>query len=525
MFLASLVKLKESFLSTLPVLAVVIILNYIPGINFDLTINQLVIFIASAVLVIIGMWLFNVGAESSMRKMGELVGSSLTRKQNMVLLIVIFFLFGVFITVAEPDLSVLAAQVPSIPRLLLIGMVGLGVGVFVVIGALRILFQKSLKVWLLGFYGLMFALCLLIDSTYIPLSLDSGGVTTGPITVPFILAVGIGIATSRGGNKATSDSFGLVAFSSIGPILMVLILALVFRGNLTYQFEMSPLIDPNAPGYTTEFSLINIWNGFVYAMLPHGSEYGSLLSVTISLSPILLFFIIYELIFIKLPGRTLFSIIFGVVIAYLGLVIFITAVNAGFMPIGQKLGLELAKGEIWVLLLVGSFLGIAAVFAEPAVHVLTNQMEEISDGAVKRVTVLITLAIGNGIAIVLSILRIYFGIEFSLLYIVVPGYVLAFALSFAVPDIYTAMAFDSGGVVSGPMNTTFILPFAIGACYSMWGNDLVMTNAFGTVAVVALMPLIMIQMLGLSASIKIRAQQRIARNRIREEFDEQIIHF
>ena len=526
MFVASLVKLKESFLSTLPVIAVVLLLNFIPAIGFDLTINQLVAFIISSVLVILGMWLFNVGAETSMHKMGELVGSSLTKKQSMVLIVIIFFLFGLFITVAEPDLSVLAAQVPSVPRLLLIGMIGLGVGIFIVIGALRILFQKSLKVWLLGFYGLMFGMCLLIDKSYIPLSLDSGGVTTGPITVPFILAVGVGIATSRGGNKSTSDSFGLVAFASIGPILMVLILALVFRGNLSYTFEKFPLIDPDASGYLGDaFDIQKIANGFVYSMLPHGSDFGSILSVTISLSPVLLFFIIYELIFIKLPGRTVFSIVFGVIIAYLGLVLFMTAVSTGFMAVGQKLGLELAEGDLWLLLVVAAFLGIAAVFAEPAVHVLTHQMEEVSDGAVNRIFVLIMLALGNGIAIVLSILRIYYGINFELLYIVVPGYILAFALSFAVPDIYTAMAFDSGGVVSGPMNTTFILPFAIGACYSLWGNDLIMSNAFGTIALVAMMPLIMIQLIGLSASIKIRAQYRLARHRIREEFDDQIIHF
>ena len=215
MFLRSLIKLKESFLSTLPVVVVVLLLYFIPGMGIELSINQIVVFSISAALVVIGMWLFNLGAEVSMKKMGELVGSSLTKRQSMVLLIIILFLFGLFITLAEPDLSVLASQVPSIPRFLLIAMIGIGVGVFVVIGALRILFQKSLKVWLLGFYGLMFGLCLLIDKSYIPLSLDSGGVTTGPITVPFILAVGVGIATSRAGNKSNNDSFGLVAFSSI----------------------------------------------------------------------------------------------------------------------------------------------------------------------------------------------------------------------------------------------------------------------------------------------------------------------
>lgn len=524
MFSGALKKLRESVLSTIPVMAVVLILNFVPGIGFSLTINQLVIFIFCSLLVIVGMWLFNIGAESSMHKMGELVGSSLTKKQSMVLLIIIFFLFGLFITIAEPDLSVLADQVPSIPEFLLIGAIGVGVGVFIVIGALRILFKKSLKMWLLGFYGLMFGLCLLIDKSYIPLALDSGGVTTGPITVPFILAVGVGIATSRAGNKASSDSFGLVAFSSIGPILMVMILALVFRDQLTYEFVKDPLIANEAIDGDS-FNIAVLGRSLLNSLLPNDGERGALLSVLMSLSPIFVFFLIYELIFIRLSFRTMWSIALGVVCAYFGLVIFMTAVGAGFLPVGQKLGLELAKGELWILVLVGAFLGIAAVLAEPAVHVLTNQIEDVSDGGVKKITVLVVLAIGNGIAIILSLIRIYSGIDFELIYLVVPGYIIAFALSFIVPDIYTAIAFDSGGVVSGPMNTTFILPFAIGACYTLWGNDLIMSNAFGTIALVALMPLIMIQGIGLTATIKIRYQYHIARNRIREEFDDQIIHF
>lgn len=521
MFLGSAKKLLESFLATLPVTAVVILLNFVPGTGFELTINQLVIFSICVVLVVLGMWLFNVGAESSMHRMGELVGSSLTRRQSMWMLVLIFFLFGVFITIAEPDLTVLADQVPSIPKLLLIGSIAIGVGLFIVIGALRILFRKSLKIWLLGFYGLMFGLCLLIDKSYIPLSLDSGGVTTGPITVPFILAIGVGIATTRAGNKSTTDSFGLVAFSSIGPILMVMILALAFRGTLSYEFTPASLVSDTS----TVFDGNIVKESFVHALLPHNGEYGSILSVLISLSPILVFFIVYELIFIKLSWKYVLNIAFGIFVAYLGLVIFMTAVTAGFLPIGQKLGISMADEQLWIITLVAAFIGIAAVLAEPAVHVLTSQIEDISDGSVSKMTVLLALALSNGIAIVLSVLRIYVGIEFELLYLVVPGYIIAFALSFFVPDIYTAIAFDSGGVVSGPMNTSFILPFAIGLCYAKSGNNLIMTNAFGTIALVALMPLIMIQFIGLGATIKIGAQYRIARNRIREEHDDQIIHF
>lgn len=512
--------LRDSFLATLPVLVVVVVLFATRLIDF--TVPELVVFLISSFLVVIGMCLFNVGAETSMSKMGELVGSSLTKQRKMWLLVVIFFLFGLFITVAEPDLTVLANQVP-INNYVLIFSIGIGVGLFLVIGALRILFQKSLKVWLLAFYGLMFALCCLIDSINIPLAMDSGGVTTGPITVPFILAVGVGIATARSSKKTNADSFGLVAFCSIGPILTVMILSLVMKAQgvqPTYEFTRIVVESP-------------YYHLFTNALLYSGSAHmGTLLQVLMSIAPIIVFFIIYNAIFLRLSFRKTIHTMSGVIFVYIGLVFFMTAVEAGFSPIGQKLGYEIASltnvNPYWILILIGAVLGIAAVFAEPAVQVLTNQIENVSDGTIRKSSVLIALAIGNGLAIALSMLRIIYKIP--LVYIVVPGYFIAFTLTFFVPDIYSAIAFDSGGVVSGPMNTTFILPYAIGACYvlnckvSGNSNDILL-YAFGTVALVALAPIIAIQLLGLSASFKKRTQFKIARNRVREEFDDQIIHF
>lgn len=505
-------KLKDSVLSVLPVLIVVLVLNFTKVSPFSST--ELIVFGISVLFVVLGMWLFNIGAESSMREMGEFVGSTITKKKSMVLLVVVFFLFGAFITIAEPDLSVLAQQVPGIPSWILIGSIGVGVGVFLVIGALRILFQKSLKVWLLAFYGLMFAICCMVDYSFIPLSLDSGGVTTGPITVPFILAIGLGIAASRSGSKTNADSFGLVAFSSIGPILVVLILSLFIRNNtLTYELDQ---LNHNVIG-------TSIVNPFLNSLLGIN---GSLLKVAISLLPIVAFFVIYELIFIRLSPRKLVGLLLGVLFVYVGLVLFLTAVDAGFLPIGQKLGQDIASNNVELLALIGALLGLVAVFAEPAVHVLTDQVEKVSDGSVKKIAVLIFIALGNALAIAISLLRVRFG--FSLLFIVVPGYFVAFLLSFIVPDIYSAIAFDAGGVVSGPMNSTFILPFAIGACSVISAesasND-IMTNAFGTIAIVALMPLLMIQILGLSGTIRIANERRIARERIKGEFDDQIIHF
>ena len=505
----SLLKLKDSLLSTLPVLVVVLVLYITKVTLFEP--NQLWVFAISVVLVIIGMWLFNMGAESSMSRMGELIGSSITKKRSMLMLVIIFFLFGALITMAEPDLSVLADQVPIDSTILTVS-IGVGVGIFLVIGAIRILFEKSLTLWILAFYGLMFALCCLVDYSYVPLSLDSGGVTTGPMTVPFILSIGIGLATSRSGKKTDADSFGLVAFSSIGPILVVLILSIFLKNQqLIYTY-----VEPVNPD--------NVISPFIHALI---GENGTLVKVAMSIVPIVVMFLIYELIFIRLSARKLLSLFIGVVLVYVGLVIFLSAVDAGFLPVGKIIGQQIAQsGNKLILIIVGATLGVVAVFAEPAVHVLTNQIETVSNGTVKKNAVLISIAIGNGIAIGIAMLRTF--MRFSLFYVVVPGYFLAFLLSFFVKPIYTAIAFDSGGVVSGPMNSTFIQPFAIGACFVFAGADAstrIMSDAFGTIAIVALMPLIMIQLLGLTGTVKEKYRMSVARKRIADAYDDQIIHF
>lgn len=513
MLIELLKKLKESALSSLPVVAVVLAVYFTKFITGEdkLTLPELTLFLISALLVILGMWLFNFGSERSMSKIGEYLGSSITKKQNMFLLVIVFFLVGVFVTIAEPDLAVLAEQV-SINKWVLIIGIGVGVGVFLVVGALRILFGKSLKTWLLAFYGLLFALATLVDEAFIPLSLDSGGVTTGPITVPFILALGIGIAASKGGNK-NADSFGLVAFSSLGPILVVMILSLALQ-NEPYNFELNTIGDDWGA----------IFPHFIEGYFYHEGGNGAILNVLLAISPILVFFLVYNFIVLKLPLKKLGDILIGLLITYVGLVLFLGAVEAGFLPISQKLGMEFARKETY-LILIGVVLGIAAVFAEPAVHVLTDQIENVSSGVVHKNVVFAALALGNGLAIGLSMARVVLG--FNLLYIIIPGYILAFALSFFVPDIYFAIAFDSGGVVSGPMNSTFILPYAIGACVARNDGDAsnVMTDAFGTIAVVAMMPLLTLQTIGLFVTIQQNNQLKIARNRVKEEFDDQIIHF
>ncbi len=505
-----LIKLKDAFLSVVPIFLIVMLLNFV-GLS-PLTSNEIIVFSIAAVLAILGMGFFTLGTDASLSKIGEYVGASITKRKSLVMIVILFFLLGVFITIAEPDISVLASQLP-IDKWVFIIFVSLGVGIFMLIGVLRILFQKSLKVWLLGLYGLLFALACLVDGSFLPLSFDAGGVSTGPITVPFILALGIGVASSRAGEHRDSDSFGLTALCSMGPVIMVMILSLLMdKSNLTYTFE-----NPN------------VGNDIFMQFLKGFGE--SAFDVALSLVPILVFFLIYQAIFIKLPRKTLIKIIVGLLYTYAGLVAFMAAVEVGFLPIGKQIGMSLGENEyaIWLLPLFGFALGLFTVLAEPAVPILVSQIQNVSDGAIKKRTVFFSLSIGVASAVCLSMIRIYYG--FSIMYYLVPGYALALFLTFFVPDIYTAVAFDSGSVASGAMNASFIIPLATGACFvlsTIQGNDpstSIMSNAFGVVAMVTLAPVITVQLVGLNATMQKKAALKVARNRVKEENDAQIIHF
>lgn len=496
-------KLKEALISVLPVTAIVLIISFTPLLN--LTVTETVTFAVSAVFLVIGIALFNLGADLAMTPMGEHVGSGLTKSKKLTVLISVCFVMGVLITVAEPDLSVLAGQVSAVinPTVLII-TVGAGVGLFLVIAILKIVFRKSLSTLLMFFYMMLFAMCALLIQEgkigFLPLSFDSGGVTTGPITVPFIMALGVGIATTIGGRNANENSFGLIAMCSIGPMIAVMLLALTSNGEVSYELAE----------YSVEANLQNFWS-----ILGEHS-----LDVLEALGLIVLFFGILQFAILKLPKKKIIQIIIGIAYTFLGLVIFLVAVVIGFMPIGFKLGQELA-GNAPLLVVFGFILGLVVVLAEPAVHVLNKQVEEITGGGVKKIEMLLALSLAVGVSIGLSLIRMIFG--FSLLYYLIPGYLISLGLSFFVPKIYTAIAFDSGGVASGPLTSSFILPLAIGACTALGGD--IMTDAFGIVAMVAMTPLITIQALGFKAVTSAKVRQKITMKRILSADDEQIIYF
>ena len=469
-------KIAESLSSVLPVTGIVLVLmlTIVP-----VDAEMLLAFLIGAVFLIIGMGLFTLGAETAMTPMGEYVGSRMTKSRNLFVIIFVSLFVGTMITVSEPDLKVLANQIFKDNPALLIWSVAAGVGVLLVVAMLRIIFAVKLRYLLLVLYTIVFVLAIFVPRDFLALSFDSGGVTTGPMTVPFIMALGMGVASIRSDDKG-GDSFGLVALCSVGPILAVMILGIVSGGNIEPQDEYTMELVRNSR---------DILGIFLKDIPSHA------LDVATAVGPIVLFFLLFRLVSGGVGSKGLGKILVGVAYTYIGLVLFLTGVDVGFMPVGAYLGENIVNSEFrWIIVPLGVVMGYFIVAAEPAVHVLKKQVEEVTAGMISGKLLSLTLSIGVGAAIGIAMIRVLTGI--SIWWVVVPGYAIALVLSFFVPDIFTSIAFDSGGVASGPMTATFLLPFAVGACSAVDGG-MIVTDAYGLVALVAMTPLIAIQILGL----------------------------
>lgn len=477
-------KISESLSSVLPVTGIVLLLLFtivpVPA-------QMLMAFIIGAIMLILGMGLFTLGAETAMTPMGQYVGSRITKTRKLPIIILVALFVGTMITVSEPDLQVLATQISSIPSTTLIWSVAIGVGLLLVVAMLRIIFKISLKYLLLVLYVGVFVLAAFVPDNFLAVAFDSGGVTTGPMTVPFIMALGVGVASIRSDDGAGGDSFGLVALCSIGPIAAVMLLG-IFN-----DVDAAAVTD-----YTVEFG--NSSREIIALFLRELPHYAK--EVAVAVGPIVIFFLVFRALSGGLGTKGLGKILVGVIYTYIGLILFLTGVNVGFMPVGNYLGRELALADYrWIIVPLGMIMGYFIVSAEPAVHVLNKQVEDVTSGAIPGKVLSLTLSLGVAASIGIAMLRVLTGL--SLLWIIIPGYAIALVLSFIVPDIFTSIAFDSGGVASGPMTATFLVPFAVGACTAVGGN--VVTDAFGLVALVALTPIIAIQILGLIYKLK---QQR-----------------
>ncbi len=482
-------KTMESLSAVLPITGIVLLISVF---LVPMELGSLVMFVVGAVMLILGMGFFQLGAEMAMTPIGEGIGVQISRTRSIVLVLLTGFVMGAIITISEPDLQVLAQQVPSVPNRVLILTVAVGVGLFLALAIVRIKFQVDLSKMLMILYGLLIGASFLVPGDFLAVAFDSGGVTTGPMTVPFIMAMGIGLASRRTDKNSASDSFGLVALSSIGPILAVLVLGCFYKPT-----EALYLSGDVAAVETTR----DVVRVFGVSIPTYARE------VLISLLPIAAVFVIFQLFTRRYHRRQLKRIAVGLVYTYMGLVLFLCGVNVGFAPVGSFLGEELASLMFnWILVPIGMLIGYYIVKAEPAIQVLNHQVENVTDGAVSVKAMNRCMSIGVAISVGLAMTRVLTGL--SIAWIIIPGYLIALVLSRFVPKIFVGIAFDSGGVASGPMTSTFLLPLSIGTCQALGGN--LMTDAFGVVALVALTPLIAIQIMGIVYQVKTRAMQKKA---------------
>ncbi len=481
-------KITESVAAVLPITLIVLCISIFLT---PMDLGNIALFFTGACLLVVGMSLFQLGSEMAMTPLGEGIGVQLSKTKKTVLLILLTFLMGLIITLSEPDLAVLAEQVPAIPNLILILVVSVGVGVFLSVAVIRIRKQISLSVILIALYVLALILSVFVPKNFFAVAFDSGGVTTGPMTVPFIMAMGVGLASVRSDKNAASDSFGLVALSSIGPIIAVLFLGLFFRPDDTdFALDAIPVLNNTRQVAKEFFSRIDFYAEEVAA----------------SLLPLVAVFLLFQFLTRRYHKRQFWRVVIGFFFTFFGLALFLCGVGVGFAPVGELLGETLAAGPYkWLLIPIGALIGYFIVKAEPAIQVLNAQVENVTDGMVSIKAMNRAMSIGVASSVALSILRTLLGIPVQ--FILIPGYVLALTLSFFVPKMFVGIAFDSGGVASGPMTSTFLIPLSIGVCASVGGD--IMSDAFGVVALVALTPLIAIQIMGLSYQLRLREREKL----------------
>ena len=499
-----LAKLKETVISVFPVMAIVLLL----GLTI-VPLDKILLwrFVFGGIFLIFGLTVFLLGVDLGIQPMGERCGAELTKKRNLPLLLICSFLIGFIVTAAEPDIQVFSEQVrglfSAVNKTVFTFVISTGVAFFVMLGLLRIVVNFSVKITFLIAYILLFLLIIFVPDSFIGIAFDSGGATTGPMTVPFILALGLGVSAVRSDNDG---SFGLTGVASVGPIMAVLIYSIIL--------QKTGILDASRNTAGTEIGLQELAQTALLAKesLFHKIFYPFLSvaplvlhEVLLSIAPLFLLFVIFQVWLLKMTSRQVIRLIIGFVYAFIGLTVFLIGVNGGFMQAGAALGQELgkaaiSKGGIWYVILIGTglVLGAIIVCAEPAVWVLSEQVEHVSGGTIKRKILLIFLSIGTSIAIGLSLWRSVVG--FNIKWILIPGYIISLLLMIFCPSLFSGIAFDSGGVASGPLTSTFVLSFTLGAgSSSLSGN-----GSFGVIALVAMMPLIAIQVMGIIFKLKTR---------------------
>ena len=510
--------MKETAVSVLPVMAIVLFLGFtfVPLDKF-----LLARFVVGGLLLIVGLTIFLLGVDLGIQPMGERCGAELTKKRSLTLLLVVAFIIGFIVTAAEPDIQVFGDQVrgifPVVNKLTITFVIAGGVGLFIMLGLLRTVLNLSIKWTFFLAYALLFLISFFAPGSFLGIAFDSGGATTGPMTVPFIMALGLGVSSVRDDND---NSFGLTGVCSIGPVMAVLIYAIILRAG--GAFNKTQIIEQAGSDLSNVESAV-ITSGFfsqIFSPFNHAASH-VFREALISIAPLFALFIIFQIVLLKMTKRQVIRIVIGFIYAFIGLTIFLIGVNGGFSQagaaLGEKLGsLAVSRGGAWYVLLIGTGLALGAIIvcAEPAVWFLSEQVEHVSGGRIKRKVLLIFLSVGTAIAIGLSMWRAVAG--FNLKYILIPGYAIAMLLMIFCPSLFSGIAFDSGGVASGPLTSTFVLSFTLGAAASGKGGN----DSFGVIALVAMMPLLAIQIMGIIFKMKQRKAARVQVNNKSEVPDE-----
>jgi len=490
-------KLRESFINSMQSIGPVILIVLILSIFIQIKTSIIISFLYSSILLILGLTLFTFGADISLVVIGNKIGKDLIKSKKVLIILVVSFIIGIVVTIAEPDLLVLAEQVTSIPNIPLILTISLGVGICVLLASARSMFGWDLNKILWLFFIVIFILSFFVPLDFIPIAFDSGGVTTGTISIPFIITLGIGLVSSRVDKKAKEDSFGLVSLASTGPILMVLLLGLLYNPQTSMTFDNSIYTNFKFSNYYTQLSVC-------------------FKEVLIAITPIFAVFLIYAFMTKRVRKKEFKKIIFGIVVTIIGLTIFLIASNVGYLNVGYFIGDFFGKSSYKYLLIpVIMILSFFISLAEPAVIILIDQIEEFTEGGISKDILKFALAIGVSIAAGLSILRIFN--ETPFIYYALIGYGVSLGLTFFIPKVFTAIAFDAGGATGGSLTTAFLLPIAIGACYSIGGN--VFADAFGLASMVSLVPIITIEIVGVIYQIKTHIIARV------EALDDSIVDY
>ncbi|WP_303975476.1 DUF1538 domain-containing protein [Streptococcus merionis] len=447
-------------------------------------------FMIGAILIVLGLTAFLIGVDIGITPLGGYTGTTLAKSNKLWLVIVAGIVLGFFTSIAEPGLMVLANQVNdvtsgSISSLSLLLLVAIGLALMLALGFIRIFFNIPLYKLLLVLYGIIGLLSLGTSKEFLAIAFDASGSTTGILAVPFILALSVGISKMKKDSKASEkDSFGLVAIASTGAIIAVLLLSFLTKTQ-TFHAELGTgVLDSNA--------VLASFTGLA-------SNYAK--ETLIVILPLLGLLLVLQKLSLHLGKRELRRLLTGFGFAYVGLFLFMVGVNGGFMDVGTYIGQALVSLENKLpIVVIGFVFGVVTILAEPAVYVLTHQIGQVTSGYVKRRAVLVSLALGVGTAVALSVIRILVpGIQ--LWHYLLPGYLLSLGLMFITPKLFVGIAFDAGGVATGPMTATFIMAFIQGAAHIFEGADL-LVDGFGMIAMVAMTPIITLQILGFIYQLK-----------------------